>query len=147
MFKNHCIFCNEIVRNRKASVIYESDKVLAFMDNAPVEPGHALVIPKEHYENILDIDYETYLEVHRVTKALSPPIIRAVSAEGINIGQNNGACANQKVFHYHVHIIPRFPDRELKWGRRIALDHELDRVAARIREEIQNHDGDIPVLK
>ncbi len=141
------MFCRDVIRDRKASIIYENSNVLAFMDIAPVEPGHVLVVPKEHYVNILDIDEWSYLEVHRVAKQLSPAIIRAVGGEAVNIGQNNGACANQRVFHYHLHIIPRFCDRRLDWSRRNVRDKELDEVAEKIRAEIQNHDGEMPELK
>lgn len=147
MYSEQCVFCRDVIRDRKASVIYENTNVLAFMDIAPVEPGHVLVVPKEHYVNILDIDEWSYLEVHRIAKTLSPAIIRAVEAEAVNIGQNNGACANQRVFHYHLHIIPRFCDRRLEWSRRTVRDRELEEVAVKIRSEIQNHDAKIPELK
>lgn len=147
MYSEQCVFCRDVIRDRKASIIYENNNVLAFMDIAPVEPGHVLVVPREHYVNILDIDEWSYLEVHRVAKQLSPAIIRAVGGEAVNIGQNNGACANQRVFHYHLHIIPRFCDRRLDWSRRIVRENELDEVAEKIRAEIQNRDGEIPELK
>ena len=147
MYSEQCVFCRDVIRDRKASIIYENNNVLAFMDIAPVEPGHVLVVPREHYVNILDIDEWSYLEVHRVAKQLSPAIIRAVGGEAVNIGQNNGACANQRVFHYHLHIIPRFCDRRLDWSRRIVRENELDEVAEKIRAEIQNHDGEMPELK
>lgn len=147
MYKEQCVFCRDVIRDRKASIIFENSNVVAFMDIAPVEPGHVLVVPREHYENIMDIEEWVYLEVHRVAKKLSPSIVRAVEAEAVNIGQNNGACANQRVFHYHVHIIPRFCDRRLEWSRRTAGESELEKVAVRIREEMDNPDGRLPVLK
>jgi bis(5'-nucleosidyl)-tetraphosphatase/histidine triad (HIT) family protein len=139
MSAESCIFCQKVIKLGEASIIYENEVVISFMDIAPVEPGHVLVIPKKHYENILDIDYEEYLEVHRVTKFLSPYIVRAVGADGINVGQNNGKSANQRVFHYHVHIIPRFMDRELKWGRTNAEKEELEQVADLVRAEIRKN--------
>ncbi len=147
MYSENCVFCREIVRKRRAAIIYENDSVVAFMDIAPVEPGHVLVIPREHYVNILDISEETFLEVHRATKLISPAVVRAVGADAINIGQNNGSCANQRVFHYHVHIIPRFCSRELKWGRKIAVESELQKIASRIKEEIHDPNGKIPELR
>lgn len=147
MYNEQCVFCRDVIRDRNASIIYENNNVLAFMDIAPVEAGHVLVVPKEHYENIMDIDEWSYLEVHRIAKKISPAIVRAVDAEAVNIGQNNGACANQRVFHYHLHIIPRFCDRRLEWSRRTVKDSELDDVAEIIRKEIDNADGKLPVLK
>lgn len=147
MYKEDCVFCREIVRDGNASVIFENNNVLAFMDIAPVEAGHVLVIPKEHYENIMDIQEWTYLELQRVAKKLTPSIVRAVGAEAVNIGQNNGACANQRVFHYHLHIIPRVCDRRLEWSRREVKGDELEFVAEKIRKEMQNPDGKVPQLK
>ena len=147
MYKEHCVFCRDVVKDRNASIVFENSNVLAFMDIAPVEPGHVLVVPKEHYENIMDIEEWVYLEVHRVAKKISPAIVRAVEAEAVNIGQNNGACANQRVFHYHLHIIPRFCERRLEWSRREVKEDELDDVARKIRSEIDNPDGETPILK
>ncbi len=147
MYKEDCVFCREIVKNGNASLVFENNNVVAFMDIAPVEAGHVLVIPKEHYENIMDIEEWTYLELQRVAKKLTPAIVRAVGAEAVNIGQNNGACANQKVFHYHLHIIPRVCDRRLEWSRREVKGDELELVAEKIRSEITNHEGRIPELK
>lgn len=147
MYSEQCVFCRDVVRDRKASIIYENNNVMAFMDIAPVERGHVLVVPKEHFVNIMDIEEWVYLEVHRIARKLSPAIVRAVGAEAVNIGQNNGACANQRVFHYHVHIIPRFCDRRLEWSRRNARTQELDDAAGDIIAEINNTDGRIPELK
>lgn len=147
MYKEDCVFCREIVKGKNAAVIFENHSIMAFMDIAPVETGHVLVIPKEHYVNIMDIEEDTYIELQRTARRLAPPIIRAVNAEAVNIGQNNGACANQKVFHYHLHIIPRVCDRRLEWSRREVKEDELGMVAEKIVAEINNPDGKIPVLK
>ena len=147
MYSENCVFCRDVIRDRKASIVYENDSVIAFMDIAPVEPGHVLVVPKDHYVNIMDIDEPVYLEVHRVTRVISPAVVRAVGADAVNIGQNNGACANQRVFHYHVHIIPRFCSRELNWGRKTVEDEELEQMAVLIRNEIADRVGRIPELR
>ncbi len=147
MYKEDCVFCRDIVRDGKASIVFENNNVMAFMDIAPVEAGHVLVIPKEHYVNIMDIEEEIYLELQKVAKRLTPTIIRAVDAEAVNIGQNNGACANQRVFHYHLHIIPRICDRRLEWSRRNVKESELELVADKIRDEMKNPNGEIPQLK
>ncbi len=148
MLKEGCVFCQNVIKDRDAIVVYENTKVLAFMDKFPVEPGHVLVVPKDHYENILDIEYDLYLEVHRISKLLCPSIIRAVEANAINVGQNNGTCANQKVFHYHVHLIPRFCGREIGWRSRDLVDaDELEIVANKIRKEIDKGENPVPKLK
>lgn len=142
MLKESCVFCREIIKAKKAAIIYDDEYTMAFMDIAPVEPGHVLVIPKNHYENILDIDTEEYLKVHKVAKVISPAIIKAMNADAINIGQNNGKCANQRVMHYHLHIIPRWCDRKLDWERKIVNDGELEKVAKKIVDSLNDPDKD-----
>lgn len=149
MYEEDCVFCREIIRKRKAAIIYDDDFTMAFMDNAPVEEGHALVIPKNHFVNVMDINDEEYIKVHMLAKRLSPAIIRATGADALNIGQNNGLCADQRVMHYHLHIIPRWCDRKLDWQRKVVDDSDLEKVAKRIRDSFNdpNGDQDRPILK
>jgi diadenosine tetraphosphate (Ap4A) HIT family hydrolase len=88
--------------------------VLAFLDIRPAYEGHALVIPKEHYEGILDIPGELLGKVHQVAKLVASAAKRALNADGINVIQQNGRAANQEVFHLHVHIIPRHLGQKMK---------------------------------
>ncbi|KAA8922280.1 HIT family protein [Thermoplasma sp.] len=129
-----CVFCNEIISKRNAAIVAENDMVIAFMDNAPVEPGHILVIPKEHFENIFDIDNRYYLEVQLMAKRVAKAAMKAMGADGINIGQNNGWCANQRVMHFHVHVIPRWCDKPFKWGRLNVSFEELVDTAKKIAD-------------
>lgn len=138
MFQNGCVFCDDVARQRKAAIVYEDDEILAFMDFAPVEQGHTLVIPKEHFVNIFDIDSSSFAKVHEVSRVLSKAVMKAVDADAINIGQNNGPCANQRVMHYHLHIIPRWCNRHLNWERGVANGDELESVAARIRDSFED---------
>ncbi len=145
---NHksCVFCIEIVSKRNAAIIYEDDTTMAFMDNAPVEQGHVLVIPKTHFSNILDIPEEIYSAVHILAKKLAPAILLALDAEALNIGQNNGRCANQRVMHYHLHIIPRKCGRQIEWMRKILTTEELEQTSQNIRKMLDN-DIDISKIK
>lgn len=145
-----CVFCTDVVAKRNAAIVFEDADTMAFMDYAPVENGHLLVIPKRHYESILDIEVEDYIKVHSLVRILAPVLLRALDADGLNVGQNNGSCANQVVFHYHVHMIPRFnfnstpsissrgrfSDRQLKWERRLIGKDELLEIAAAIKKEL-----------
>jgi bis(5'-nucleosidyl)-tetraphosphatase/histidine triad (HIT) family protein len=152
MYDTECIFCTDIVAKRNAAIVYEDTDTMAFMDYAPVEEGHMLVIPKKHYGSILDIESEDYVRVHDLVRKISPILLRALNADGLNVGQNNGSCANQVVMHYHVHMIPRFcststpsvsnkgrfSDKPLKWERKISGKNELVATAAIIRKEIES---------
>ena len=105
-----CIFCKILKREIPCTKIYENDKVLAFLDIGPVSKGHTLVIPKEHYETIIDIPEDLLKEVIAITKKVSKAVKQGVEADGISIGQSNYKSAGQVVPHLHFHIMPRFED-------------------------------------
>ena len=157
MFDPNCVFCSEVVRKRNAEIVYEDEITMVFLDHAPVEDGHLLVIPKSHFVNVFDIDFEDFMKVQGVVKRLCQPLMNAMNCDAINIGQNNGPCANQIVMHYHVHIIPRWCDSgstaggaerdrrlhnfisrdgRLNWERKKATRGDLKAVASKIREEL-----------
>jgi bis(5'-nucleosidyl)-tetraphosphatase/histidine triad (HIT) family protein len=132
-----CVFCREIVQKRNAEIVYEDNYTMAFLDYAPVDEGHLLVIPKRHFVDILDIDPEDFLKVQRIVKDLCKPLKDAMNADAINVGQNNGPCANQIVMHYHVHIIPRWCHSNLNWDRKPASAEDLKETASKIRAELR----------
>lgn len=101
------IFDRIIAGEIPAHIIYEDEHTLAFLDIAPNNPGHTLVVPKEHSRNLLDISEDSWLALMRTVRKLAPVIKEAVGAGGINIAMNNDTAAGQVVFHTHVHIIPR----------------------------------------
>jgi len=116
------IFDKIIAREIPASIIYEDDQILAFLDINPINKGHALVIPKVHFRNLLDADEEVLAHMMVVAKKIALGIKAATNADGINLGMNNEHAAGQEVFHAHLHVIPRFdgdeaypPHRHLKY--------------------------------
>ena len=88
--------------------IYETDTVYAFLDINPIHPGHTLVIPKKCYPTLLDMPDDLISDVHQATKIVAKAIKEATGCPGFNILQNNGKESGQIVFHYHVHIVPRY---------------------------------------
>jgi len=137
MYDPTCIFCKEIVKNGNAAYVYKDNDVIAFMDNAPIEEGHVLVIPKEHFENVFDIDKEIYIKTQLVVKRVAIAVKLALKTDGINIGQNNGRVANQVVMHYHVHIIPRYYHKKINWEREHVDLENLKETADKIIEELK----------
>lgn len=123
-----CIFCKIAAGQMPCKKIYEDDKVLAFLDINPANPGHALVIPKKHFETLFDIDDDTLKELITKTKAIATIIKDRLKANAVNILQNNGKQAGQLVNHIHFHIIPRFPnDKVLITYQRVNItEKELD---------------------
>lgn len=108
-----CIFCKIIRKEGPASIVYEDDRIVAFMSIQPINVGHTLVVPKNHYENFFEIPEEEVAYLYRIVKKISHAVKKAVNADGIRIVQNNGEAAGQVIFHLHVHIIPMNKDR--KW--------------------------------
>jgi histidine triad (HIT) family protein len=139
-----CVFCQIIRRTAPASVVYEDERVVAFLSNRPVNEGHTLVVPKKHYVNIYDVPEEEACYLFKVTKRIAHAVRDAMGAEGIRLVQNNGAAAGQVIFHLHVHVIPLKPHEGFSHGKayrnpsspRAAEDLELD--AARIRDYLKD---------
>lgn len=102
-----CIFCKIINKEIPCFKVYEDDFVLAFLDINPVAPGHTLIIPKKHFENIF-ADEEEYLKrIILVAQKISQKIKKEGIGEGVNLYQANGSTAEQVVPHFHLHVIPR----------------------------------------
>ena len=109
-----CVFCKIISGEYNSSKIYEDDKVLAILDLSQATYGHTLVMPKNHYENIFELDEETSKHLFDVVTKISKHYKKVIpNLTGINLLNNNGLRAGQTVMHYHMHIIPRYDDDDL----------------------------------
>jgi len=108
MFKEDCIFCRIANGEIPSAKVYEDDEVLAFLDLAPANRGHVLIVPKRHYTNALDFPCEAAPAICQAVKKVGGALVEALNARGFNVFQNNGPAAGQTVFHIHWHIIPRF---------------------------------------
>jgi histidine triad (HIT) family protein len=116
--------------------IYEDEQTLAFMDINPAARGHTLVICKEEYPDLFEIPPETLAAAARTTRHVARAIRAALKPDGLSIIQNNGAAAGQVVFHYHVHLIPRWDDDHVLrlWKPQQGDQAELRSVAEQIRQ-------------
>lgn len=103
-----CIFCEIIKGNIPCYKVYEDNDCIVFLDISQATIGHTLVVPKNHYKNILDIDDELSSKLFKVVSELSKKVCKALNVENVNIVNNNGALAGQSVEHFHIHIIPRY---------------------------------------
>lgn len=139
-----CIFCKIINREIPADVVYEDAYAMAFMDIAPVNPGHILVIPKNHSRDILDMDDDSVAHVAKLAKRMGRIMKETVKADGFNIGVNNGAASGQEVFHSHWHVIPRYDSDNLaRWQRGEPYgEGEKAEMAERLRTTMKNHFGE-----
>ena len=103
-----CIFCKIVAGELPATKIDEDDRTIAFMDINPGKHGHALVIPKEHARDLLEIEPDELAAVMQAAQRLAKRMPEALSAKGVNLINSCGAVAWQTVFHFHVHVIPRY---------------------------------------
>lgn len=130
---NDCIFCKIIAREIPAEIIYEDEDSLAFLDINPENVGHTLVIPKKHAENIFEIESDAVASLYQSVQRVATAVSNATSANGINVTSNNGAAAGQEIFHYHVHIIPRFENSDSHREKYTYAEGELKKTAEKIR--------------
>jgi len=130
---NDCLFCKIINKKISANVIYEDNKILAFLDIAPVNKGHTLVIPKTHSNDFLSTNEEILQHLISKTKKIANAIIKATNCSGVNIVTNNGETAGQVIFHLHFHIIPRFESDNLPlWPKKEYLENEKENLQKNI---------------
>ena len=107
MIKDDCIFCKIGKGEIPSATIYENSDFRVFLDGAPANRGHALIIPKDHADNIFQLDGETAGKLFSLATVVARAIKEETGCEGMNIVQNNGAVAGQTVNHFHLHLIPR----------------------------------------
>lgn len=121
-----CIFCKIIAGEIPSYTVYENDFVKVFLDINPVSEGHMMIVPKKHFENMIDIDLETLTEINKVAKLMIDRLQKLLSCDGVTISQNNGH--GQEVKHYHMHLIPRYLDDELKTVSKLEMTKSVEEV-------------------
>lgn len=117
MKDNNCIFCKIANGEIPSSTLYEDEMVRVILDISPASKGHALILPKEHYANLYEISDEMASHVIKTAKKMAKKMQEELRSEGLNVLQNNGELAGQTVFHYHMHLIPRYQGDKvnMKW--------------------------------
>ena len=131
------IFEKIVNREIPATIVYEDDDTLAFLDIGPIIKGHTLVIPKTCYDPITETPDEVLSKLMSVAKRIAAAQIQSLGADGVNIMQNNEAAAGQEVPHIHIHVIPRFENdgHHWNWNAKSYDDlAEMDCFAEKIRE-------------
>ena len=135
-----CIFCKIVRKQAPASVIYEDESVMALLDIRPLNLGHTLVIPKEHYETIYEIPDELIAHIHKIVKRTALAVKKATEADGITVIQQNERAAGQEIFHLHVHVVPRYKGQKLLRFEEIqeANREKLNQAAEKIKHHLQS---------
>ncbi|WP_105618571.1 HIT family protein [Vallitalea okinawensis] len=112
-----CILCKIAKGEIPSKTIYEDNQFKVFLDIFPGSKGHTLIIPKQHVANIFELDEETAGELFKIATKVAKGMKKVLGFEGMNIVQNNGEIAGQTIFHFHLHLIPRYKDDQvsIKW--------------------------------
>ena len=112
----NCVFCNLANGIWDSATLYEDDDFRVILDLGPASKGHALILPKAHYANIYEIPEELAAKSIVLAKKMAGIMTEALDCDGFNIVQNNGEAAGQTVFHFHMHLIPRYKDDKAGFG-------------------------------
>lgn len=127
MKEKDCIFCKIAAGEIPSATLYEDEEFRVILDLGPASKGHALIIPKEHYRNLYDIDEELAAKAIKLAKKMVIKLTDVLGCDGYNIVQNNEECAGQTVFHFHMHMIPRYQNDHVGLGWKIGELTEEDK--------------------
>lgn len=130
MKDTNCIFCKIANGEIPSKTLYEDDNFRVILDLGPATKGHALILPKEHYANLYELPEETAGEVMKLAKRMADRMKERLGCEGLNLVQNNGDLAGQTVFHFHMHMIPRYQadGQKIGWKPGELTQEELEEI-------------------
>lgn len=136
MKKEDCIFCRIANGEIPSNTLYENEKFRVILDLGAATRGHALILPKEHADNLLDLPEEYAAGVLPVAKKVASKMKANLKCEGLNLVQNNGEIAGQTVMHFHLHMIPRYADdgQKIQWIPGKPAPEELEKVMKEITQ-------------
>lgn len=130
MRDDNCIFCKIAAGEIPSTTLYEDDDFRVILDLGPASKGHALILPKEHYRNLYDIDDEILAKAALLAKKMVKKLTDVLGCDGYNVVQNNEPCAGQTVFHFHIHLIPRYE------GDKVGLGWHVGQLTDEVKNEI-----------
>lgn len=136
MRDENCIFCKIANGEIPSTTVYEDDDFRVILDLSPASKGHALILPKEHYANLYELPDEAASKVLIVAKNVVAKMTKALGCDGYNLVQNNGGAAGQTVFHFHMHLIPRYKEDQvgLGWKMGELTDADREDILAKLKE-------------
>ena len=130
MKNDNCIFCKIANGEIPSNTIYEDEALRVFLDLGPATKGHALIVPKDHYANLFEMPEDLLSKVIHTAKKVGQTQMDRLNADGFNLVQNNNEAAGQTVFHFHMHLIPRYKDdnQKILWNPTSPSSEELVKV-------------------
>ncbi len=127
-----CIFCKIAAGEIPSRTIYEDEQFRVIMDISPATKGHALILPKEHYANLYEIPEEVAADAMKLAKKMASKMTEALQCDGFNLAQNNGESAGQTVFHFHMHLLPRYKEdgnqEKFAWNHLELSEEEVEEI-------------------
>lgn len=137
MKDDNCIFCKLANGVFPTSSIYEDEDFNVILDASPATKGHALILPKEHYANMFEIDDDILAKAAKLAKKIMTHEKEILGCDGYNLVQNNGEAAGQTVFHFHMHLIPRYSDNNeskmINWKPNEFSDEEMKDICDKMK--------------
>ena len=134
-----CIFCKILAGKIPAEKLYENDHAVALLDINPIHFGHALILPKQHCKDFLELPEDAYHSILQAAKVVTQALVQSLKLEGYNLFSNNGQIAGQSVFHFHLHITPRYRDDNIRFILKLKQysDGEMENYGEMIRQFIR----------
>jgi histidine triad (HIT) family protein len=135
MRDDNCIFCKLANGDIPTNSIYEDEDFRVILDASPAAKGHALILPKQHYADMFEIDEEVLGKAAKLAKKVITHEKSILGCDGYNVLQNNGEAAGQTVFHFHIHLIPRYAkdDAILEWAHQEYTDDEMKQICREMK--------------
>lgn len=135
MRDNNCIFCKIASGEIPAATLYEDEDFRVILDLGPASKGHALILPKEHYANLYELDDEVAAKVLVLAKKIITQLTDVLGCDGYNIVQNNGEAAGQTVHHFHMHLIPRYEGDQvgLTWTPGTLCEEDKEEILSKLK--------------
>lgn len=134
----NCIFCKIANGEIPAATLYEDENFRVILDLGPASKGHALILPKSHAANIYELSDEMAAKAMILAKKMATAMTAALKCDGFNIVQNNGECAGQTVFHFHMHLIPRYKGDQvgITWHPGELSDADKEKILLKVKEQL-----------
>ena len=134
----NCIFCKIANGEILAATLYEDENFRVILDLGPASKGHALILPKMHAANIYELSDEMAAKAMVLAKKMATAMTAALKCDGFNIVQNNGECAGQTVFHFHMHLIPRYKGDQvgITWKPGELSDADKEEILLKVKEQL-----------
>lgn len=133
--KDDCIFCKLANGVFETNTLFEDDDFRVIFDAAPASVGHVLVLPKEHYANVFEMPEELIAKAYKVAKKVATALSEVTGCSGVNILQNNGEDAGQTIFHFHIHVIPRYGKKEMIfWEETEPNQEKIDEIISKAKD-------------